>query len=96
MIFWFAFTKCTGVFVCQRNPLFYMLKGVTCRSNVERVVNVFILLFLILVLKVLGRGERWRGGDYMSVPGGGQKVRLLKSAIEEVKEEDKIILFIDR
>ncbi|XP_048860759.1 procollagen-lysine,2-oxoglutarate 5-dioxygenase 1 isoform X1 [Brienomyrus brachyistius] len=46
-------------------------------------------------IKVLGRGEKWRGGDYMSVPGGGQKVRLLKSALEGVKEEDKIILFID-
>ncbi|KAI1892559.1 hypothetical protein AGOR_G00134830 [Albula goreensis] len=46
-------------------------------------------------IKVLGRGEKWRGGDYMSVPGGGQKVRLLKSALEEMKEEKKIVLFID-
>ncbi|XP_040918271.1 procollagen-lysine,2-oxoglutarate 5-dioxygenase 1 isoform X2 [Toxotes jaculatrix] len=46
-------------------------------------------------VKVLGRGEKWRGGDYMSAPGGGQKVRLLKGALEEMKDEDKIILFID-
>ncbi|XP_062854583.1 procollagen-lysine,2-oxoglutarate 5-dioxygenase 1 [Trichomycterus rosablanca] len=46
-------------------------------------------------VKVLGRGEKWTGGDYMSAPGGGQKVRLLKSALESIKEEDKIILFID-
>ncbi|CAJ1055230.1 procollagen-lysine%2C2-oxoglutarate 5-dioxygenase 1 [Xyrichtys novacula] len=46
-------------------------------------------------LKVLGRGEKWQGGDYMSAPGGGQKVRLLKAALEEMKTEDKIILFID-
>lgn len=32
----------------------------------------------------------------MSVPGGGQKVRLLKSALDSIKEEDKIILFVDR
>lgn len=32
----------------------------------------------------------------MSAPGGGQKVRLLKSALENIKEEDKIILFVDR
>uniref|UniRef100_A0A4W4E098 Procollagen-lysine,2-oxoglutarate 5-dioxygenase 1 n=1 Tax=Electrophorus electricus TaxID=8005 RepID=A0A4W4E098_ELEEL len=46
-------------------------------------------------VKVLGRGEKWNGGSYLSAPGGGQKVRLLKSALDDVKEEDKIILFID-
>ncbi|MEQ2236966.1 Procollagen-lysine,2-oxoglutarate 5-dioxygenase 1, partial [Ilyodon furcidens] len=46
-------------------------------------------------VKVLGRGEEWRGGDYMSAPGGGQKVRLLKAALLEIKSEDQIILFID-
>lgn len=47
-------------------------------------------------LKVIGRDEKWNGGDYMSAPGGGQKVRLLKTALQEMTEEDKIILFIDR
>uniref|UniRef100_A0A4W6E690 Procollagen-lysine,2-oxoglutarate 5-dioxygenase 1 n=1 Tax=Lates calcarifer TaxID=8187 RepID=A0A4W6E690_LATCA len=46
-------------------------------------------------VKVLGRGQKWRGGDYMSAPGGGQKVRLLKEALQEMEAEDKIILFID-
>ncbi|KAG7519034.1 procollagen-lysine,2-oxoglutarate 5-dioxygenase 1 isoform X1 [Solea senegalensis] len=46
-------------------------------------------------VKVLGQGETWRGGDYMSAPGGGQKVRLLKAALGEMKDEDKVILFID-
>lgn len=46
-------------------------------------------------VKVLGEGEKWNSGDYMPAPGGGQKVRLLKAALEEMKDEDKIILFID-
>ncbi|XP_054904592.1 procollagen-lysine,2-oxoglutarate 5-dioxygenase 1 [Poeciliopsis prolifica] len=46
-------------------------------------------------VKVLGQGEKWRGGDYMSAPGGGQKVRLLKDAVVELKSEDQVILFID-
>ncbi|KAM6983204.1 procollagen-lysine,2-oxoglutarate 5-dioxygenase 1 isoform 2-T2 [Tautogolabrus adspersus] len=46
-------------------------------------------------VKVLGRGQTWKGGDYMTAPGGGQKVQLLKEALEEMKTEDKIILFID-
>ncbi|XP_076598177.1 procollagen-lysine,2-oxoglutarate 5-dioxygenase 1 isoform X2 [Chaetodon auriga] len=46
-------------------------------------------------VKVIGRGEKWRGGDYMSAPGGGQKVRLLKAALEKMKNQDQIILFID-
>ncbi|XP_030207687.1 procollagen-lysine,2-oxoglutarate 5-dioxygenase 1 isoform X2 [Gadus morhua] len=46
-------------------------------------------------VKVLGRGEEWQGGDYMA-PGGGQRIRLLKAALEEMKEEqEKTILFID-
>ncbi|XP_047465808.1 procollagen-lysine,2-oxoglutarate 5-dioxygenase 1 isoform X2 [Mugil cephalus] len=46
-------------------------------------------------VKVLGRDQKWNGGDYMSAPGGGQKVRLLKTALEEMKNDDQIILFID-
>ncbi|XP_043103743.1 procollagen-lysine,2-oxoglutarate 5-dioxygenase 1 [Puntigrus tetrazona] len=46
-------------------------------------------------VEVLGRGETWKGGDYMSSPGGGQKVRLLKSALEDIQEENKVILFVD-
>ncbi|XP_028266403.1 procollagen-lysine,2-oxoglutarate 5-dioxygenase 1 [Parambassis ranga] len=46
-------------------------------------------------VKVLGQGHKWKGGDYTSAPGGGQKVRLLKAALEEMENEDQIILFID-
>uniref|UniRef100_A0A672JHV7 Procollagen-lysine,2-oxoglutarate 5-dioxygenase 1 n=1 Tax=Salarias fasciatus TaxID=181472 RepID=A0A672JHV7_SALFA len=46
-------------------------------------------------VKVLGQGLKWEGGDYMSAPGGGQKVRLLKAALDQMKDEDQIILFID-
>ncbi|XP_074499199.1 procollagen-lysine,2-oxoglutarate 5-dioxygenase 1 isoform X1 [Sebastes fasciatus] len=46
-------------------------------------------------VKVLGLGQKWSAGEYMSTPGGGQKVRLLQAALEEMKNEDKIILFID-
>ncbi|KAJ3586291.1 hypothetical protein NHX12_012691 [Muraenolepis orangiensis] len=45
-------------------------------------------------VKVLGRGEKWQGGDYMT-PGGGQRIRLLKEALEEMKEQEKTVLFID-
>lgn len=46
-------------------------------------------------VKVLGRGQKWNGGDYMSAPGGGQKVRLLKEALQNMKTEEQILLFID-
>ncbi|XP_070695095.1 procollagen-lysine,2-oxoglutarate 5-dioxygenase 1 [Pempheris klunzingeri] len=46
-------------------------------------------------VKVLGRGQKWQGGDHMTAPGGGQKIRLLKAALEKMKTEDRIILFID-
>uniref|UniRef100_A0AAX7V613 Procollagen-lysine,2-oxoglutarate 5-dioxygenase 1 n=1 Tax=Astatotilapia calliptera TaxID=8154 RepID=A0AAX7V613_ASTCA len=46
-------------------------------------------------VKVLGRDQKWKGGDYMSAPGGGQKVRLLKEGLKEMKDDGQIILFID-
>ncbi|XP_053281105.1 procollagen-lysine,2-oxoglutarate 5-dioxygenase 1 isoform X1 [Pleuronectes platessa] len=46
-------------------------------------------------VQVLGRGQKWKGGNYTSAPGGGQKVQLFKAAVEEMKNEERIILFID-
>lgn len=52
--------------------------------------------FSLAVFKVLGRGEKWSGGSYTGAPGGGQKVRLLKSALEEMEKQDSVVLFTDR
>ncbi|KAG6446513.1 procollagen-lysine,2-oxoglutarate 5-dioxygenase [Manduca sexta] len=48
-------------------------------------------------VEVLGKGEKWTGGD-MNHPGGGQKINLLKKKLEEVAKNDpenKIVLFTD-
>lgn len=48
-------------------------------------------------LQILGKGEPWRGGDIKRWAGGGQKVNLLKKAVENLKSDDnKIVLFTDR
>lgn len=42
-------------------------------------------------------GEEWKGGDVGHSIGGGQKVRLLKEAMETLADqEDLVILFVDR
>nr|XP_015810590.2 procollagen-lysine,2-oxoglutarate 5-dioxygenase 2 isoform X2 [Nothobranchius furzeri] len=47
-------------------------------------------------VKVLGMGETWKGGDVGRSIGGGQKVRLLKSTMEILADqEDLVILFVD-
>ncbi|XP_053492740.1 procollagen-lysine,2-oxoglutarate 5-dioxygenase 2 [Ictalurus furcatus] len=47
-------------------------------------------------VKVLGMGEEWKGGDVGHSIGGGQKVRLLKEAMEALADqEDLVILFVD-
>ncbi|KAF6730212.1 Procollagen-lysine,2-oxoglutarate 5-dioxygenase 1 [Oryzias melastigma] len=46
-------------------------------------------------VKVLGRGQKWSGGDFTTAPGGGQKVRLLKEALQEMESEDQVLLFTD-
>ncbi|PWA18176.1 hypothetical protein CCH79_00004136 [Gambusia affinis] len=47
-------------------------------------------------VKVLGMGETWKGGDVGRSIGGGQKVRLLKEAMENLAaQEDLVMLFVD-
>ncbi|XP_061661729.1 procollagen-lysine,2-oxoglutarate 5-dioxygenase 2 [Syngnathoides biaculeatus] len=47
-------------------------------------------------VKVLGMGEEWKGGDVGRSIGGGQKVRLLKEAMEGLADQDDlVVLFVD-
>ncbi|XP_068603900.1 procollagen-lysine,2-oxoglutarate 5-dioxygenase 2 [Brachionichthys hirsutus] len=47
-------------------------------------------------VKVLGMGEAWKGGDVGRSIGGGQKVRLLKEAMEALAhQEDLVVLSVD-
>ncbi|KAJ7324812.1 hypothetical protein JRQ81_017832 [Phrynocephalus forsythii] len=47
-------------------------------------------------VKVLGQGEEWKGGEGLNSIGGGQKVRLLKSALEAyTNREDLVVLYVD-
>ncbi|EUB62621.1 Procollagen-lysine,2-oxoglutarate 5-dioxygenase 3 [Echinococcus granulosus] len=47
-------------------------------------------------VKVLGSGEAWLGGDVASFPGGGQKIRFLKDALEPLSQDtEKLVLFVD-
>lgn len=42
-------------------------------------------------------GEKWKGGDVGRSIGGGQKVRLLKEAMEALADqEDLVVLSVDR
>lgn len=52
---------------------------------------------LFELTQVLGMGEEWKGGDVGRSIGGGQKVRLLKEAMESLADqEDIVVLFVDR
>uniref|UniRef100_A0A8U8B1M8 PLOD1-3-like GT domain-containing protein n=1 Tax=Geospiza parvula TaxID=87175 RepID=A0A8U8B1M8_GEOPR len=44
----------------------------------------------------LGLGRRWRGGDIARSPGGGQKVRWLRAALEPLRGRGGlVVLFVD-
>ncbi|XP_015786267.1 procollagen-lysine,2-oxoglutarate 5-dioxygenase 1 [Tetranychus urticae] len=59
--------------------------------RLNRSLNLFDHRF-----EVLGLNEPWVGGDVASTTGGGQKVNLLKKALEKYsKEQNLIILFVD-
>ncbi|XP_064008901.1 procollagen-lysine,2-oxoglutarate 5-dioxygenase 2 isoform X1 [Pogoniulus pusillus] len=47
-------------------------------------------------VKVLGKGEEWKGGELPNSIGGGQKVRLLKEAVEGyADQEDLVVMFVE-
>ncbi|XP_068136862.1 procollagen-lysine,2-oxoglutarate 5-dioxygenase 2 isoform X2 [Hyperolius riggenbachi] len=47
-------------------------------------------------VKVLGNGLDWKGGDVTNSIGGGQKVRLLKEALETLADQKElVVLFTD-
>ena len=42
-------------------------------------------------------GRKWEGGDVARFPGGGQKILLLRDAIEKLKDrDDLVVMFVDR
>ncbi|XP_046879304.1 procollagen-lysine,2-oxoglutarate 5-dioxygenase 2 isoform X2 [Hypomesus transpacificus] len=43
-------------------------------------------------VKVLGMGEPWKGGDVGRSIGGGQKVRLLKEAMEVLADQENLVV----
>ncbi|XP_056646968.1 procollagen-lysine,2-oxoglutarate 5-dioxygenase [Diorhabda sublineata] len=45
--------------------------------------------------KILGLGHEWKGGNVRTHPGGGFKFNLLKNALEEHKNSNKVVLFTD-
>jgi hypothetical protein len=53
-----------------------------------------------LDVEVLGLGDKWEGGDVRLGPGGGQKVNLVKTALEKLKQqpdfETRVVMFTDR
>uniref|UniRef100_A0A0N4UAS7 Fe2OG dioxygenase domain-containing protein n=1 Tax=Dracunculus medinensis TaxID=318479 RepID=A0A0N4UAS7_DRAME len=47
-------------------------------------------------IQVYGLGEKWTGGDTRIEQGGGQKIQILRKALEPYKDrKDLIILFVD-
>ena len=42
---------------------------------------------LVSLSQVLGRSTRWQGGDVLRFPGGGQKVNLLREAINKLDKQ---------
>uniref|UniRef100_A0A8D2LKA9 procollagen-lysine 5-dioxygenase n=1 Tax=Varanus komodoensis TaxID=61221 RepID=A0A8D2LKA9_VARKO len=47
-------------------------------------------------VKVLGQGEEWKSSETVNSIGGGQKVRLLKSALEMYADREKlVVMYLD-
>ncbi|XP_066564976.1 procollagen-lysine,2-oxoglutarate 5-dioxygenase 2 isoform X2 [Amia ocellicauda] len=52
--------------------------------------------YLNYTVKVLGMGDEWKGGDVGKSIGGGQKVQLLKEAMQNfADQEDLVVMSVD-
>lgn len=68
----------------------------SCKASAKQVAVHWVNVIYV-ALQVLGMGEAWKGGDVGHSIGGGQKVRLLKEAMEALADqEDLVVLFVDR
>lgn len=69
----------------------------SCLANAKQVGVSLRIKIIYVPLQVLGMGEAWKGGDVSHSIGGGQKVRLLKEAMEALADQDDlVVLFVDR
>lgn len=65
-------------------------------STIQTGGRIFLYQSWVLSLQALGLGEDWSADSGPSA-GGGQKVRLLRKALEKhADKEDLVILFTDR
>ncbi|ETE64099.1 Procollagen-lysine,2-oxoglutarate 5-dioxygenase 2 [Ophiophagus hannah] len=47
------------------------------------------------IVKVLGKGEKWKGRNGPNSIGGGQKIRLIKSALETYADQEDLVVIYD-
>ena len=93
------------IYFCRNNLIAYLfvtdeLKVITVATDDNHGLERFLRSAKIygIDVEVLGKGSKWTGGD-MNLPGGGQKINLLKHKLNELMKsgnKEKIILFTDR
>ena len=74
------------------DDLLVLATGTDMTDGLKRFINscdVYGLQY-----KIMGLGEKWKGGNMARIPGGGQKMNLLIETIKDL-DDDKIILVTD-
>uniref|UniRef100_A0A671XNA9 Procollagen-lysine, 2-oxoglutarate 5-dioxygenase 2 n=1 Tax=Sparus aurata TaxID=8175 RepID=A0A671XNA9_SPAAU len=85
---------CKCVFLCFSEKLLVLTVATEETDGFHRFMKS--ASYFNYTVKVLGMGEAWKGGDVGRSIGGGQKVRLLKEAMEALADqEDLVVLSVD-
>uniref|UniRef100_A0A671XUL2 procollagen-lysine 5-dioxygenase n=1 Tax=Sparus aurata TaxID=8175 RepID=A0A671XUL2_SPAAU len=88
------FKLCKCVFLCFSEKLLVLTVATEETDGFHRFMKS--ASYFNYTVKVLGMGEAWKGGDVGRSIGGGQKVRLLKEAMEALADqEDLVVLSVD-
>lgn len=97
--FWFKFANC--VYPTESSPAPIPAEKLLVLTVATEETDGFLRFmqsakYFNYNLKVLGMGEAWKGGDVGRSIGGGQKVRLLKEAMQGLADqEDLVVLTVD-
>ena len=76
----------------QSNDLLLLATGTSNTDGLKRFINsceVYGLKY-----KIIGFGEKWKGGNMIDGPGGGQKIIFLTNILKEL-DDDHLILVTD-
>lgn len=83
-------TENSKEYICQDNNLLILATGTQLNDPLHRFINSCETYGLNY--QIMGKGDKWQGGDMSKGPGGGQKINYLIDHIKNIDDEQIILV----